>query len=105
MKLDKHLRPELAIAVAATAAVCSPQARKVLRRGVVYGVAGLLKAGDMISSFAGGVARGAQAMAASPPDGVAASGPEQRVAQAEPGPQVPQGAAHEHGPAGPGAQQ
>lgn len=108
MKLEKHLRPELAVAVAATAAICSPRARKALRRGVVYGVAGLLKAGDMISSFAGGVARGTQAMAASPagasPAAAAANAAGQPVAQAEPEPQT-QGASNEHGPAGPGAQQ
>lgn len=103
MKLEKHLRPELAVAVAATAAVCSPQARKVLRRGVVYGVAGLLKAGDMISSFAGGVARGAQAVAASPA-AVAANGPEQAMAQPTSEPQT-QGSADQCGPVGPGAQQ
>ena len=103
MKLEKHLRPELAIAVAATAAVCSPQARRVLRGGLVYGVAGMLKAGDMISSFAGGVARGAHAMAASPA-AAAANEPGQPIAQAEPEPQA-QGASDERGPAGPGAQQ
>ncbi len=103
MKLEKHLRPELAVAVAATAAICSPRARKALRRGGVYGVAGLLKAGDMISSFAGGVARGAQAMAASPAP-VAANGPEQPTAQAQPEQQT-QGASNERGLAGPGAQQ
>jgi hypothetical protein len=51
---------EVAVAVAATAALASPRVRGVLRRGAVYGLAGLLTAGDMISSFARGAARGAQ---------------------------------------------
>jgi hypothetical protein len=59
MALEDFLDSEVAVAVAATAALASPRVRGVLRRGAVYGLAGLLTAGDMISSFARGAARGA----------------------------------------------
>jgi hypothetical protein len=65
MALEDFLDSEVAVAVAATAALASPRVRGVLRRGAVYGLAGLLTAGDMISSFARGAARGAQQTAAS----------------------------------------
>jgi hypothetical protein len=47
------------VAVAATAAALSPGFRRVLRRGAVYGVAGVLKATDVATAAARGVARGA----------------------------------------------
>ena len=59
MALDDYLDSEVAVAVAATAALTSPRVRGLLHRGAVYGLAGLLAAGDMISSFARGVARDA----------------------------------------------
>lgn len=55
---------EIAIAVGVTAAVLSPPARRVLRRGAVYGVAGALMAGDAVSAGARGVRRGGQQAAA-----------------------------------------
>jgi hypothetical protein len=58
--LQDFLDSEVAVAVAATAALASPRVRGVVRRGAVYGLAGLLTAGDMISSFARGTAHGAQ---------------------------------------------
>jgi hypothetical protein len=51
---------EVGVAVAATATVLSPRAREVMRRGAVYGLAGVLKAGDVVYSTARGAARGAQ---------------------------------------------
>ncbi|MBA3416893.1 MAG: hypothetical protein H0U10_16865 [Chloroflexia bacterium] len=60
MALDEYLESEVAVAVAATAVVLSPRARRLLRRGAVYGLAGALQAGDAIASFARGAARGAQ---------------------------------------------
>lgn len=65
MALEDYLEPEVGIAVAVTAAVASPQVRNVLRRGAVYGLAGLLMAGDAVSTLAQGVKRGAQQAAAS----------------------------------------
>jgi hypothetical protein len=61
MALD--LDSEVAIAVAATAAVMSPRARRVMRKGAVYGVAGVLKAADFASAAARGVASGASSAA------------------------------------------
>lgn len=60
MALDDYVESEVAIAVAATAAIFSPRVRGVLRQGAVYGVAGLLVVGDAGGSFARGIGRGAQ---------------------------------------------
>ena len=60
MAIEEYLESEVAVAVAATAVALSPRARHVLRRGIVYGLAGALKAGDAISSFGRATARGAQ---------------------------------------------
>jgi hypothetical protein len=58
MALEDYLESEVAVAVAATAAVLSPGVRRVLRRGAVYGVAGALKATDVVTAAARGVAQG-----------------------------------------------
>jgi len=58
MALDDFLDSEVAVAVAATAAALSPRARRLLRRGAVYGVAGALKATDVVTAAARGVASG-----------------------------------------------
>jgi nucleoside phosphorylase len=50
MALEDYLESEVAIAVAATAAVLSPRVRRVLRRGAVYGVVGALKATDVVTA-------------------------------------------------------
>ncbi len=60
MALDDYVESEVAIAAAVAAAVFSPRVRGVLRKGAVYGVAGVLVAGDAVGSFARGVGRGAQ---------------------------------------------
>ncbi len=65
MALEDYLESEVVVAVAATAAILSPRVRGVLRRGAVYGLAGVLRAGDAISSAAPGVSQGAQQAAAS----------------------------------------
>lgn len=59
MAVEDFLEGEVAIAVAATAALSSSRVRKVLRRGVVYGLAGVLMAGDALASTARDVGRGA----------------------------------------------
>ncbi len=64
MALEDYLESEVVVAVAATAAVFSPRVRKVLRRGAVYGLAGVLMAGDAVSSAARNVAPGVQQAAA-----------------------------------------
>ncbi len=67
MALKDYTDSHVAVAVAATAMVCSPRMREMLRRGAVHGVAGALMAGDAVASFARGVGRGAQQAAASDP--------------------------------------
>jgi hypothetical protein len=56
MALEDFMDSEVGIAVAATAVVLSPQVRGFLRRGAVYGLAGLMKAGDTLGTAARGVA-------------------------------------------------
>ena len=46
MALEDWLESEVAVAVAATTVVLSPKARRVVRRGAVYAVAGALKASE-----------------------------------------------------------
>ena len=65
MALEDFVEPEVGIAVAVTAAMTSPKVRGALRRGAVYGLAGLLKAGDAVSTVARGVRRGTQEAVAS----------------------------------------
>ena len=60
MAVEDFLESEVAVAVAVTAAVLSPRVRGVLRRGLVYGVAGVLKAGDALSSTVQSAAVAAQ---------------------------------------------
>ena len=60
MDFDDYLEPEVAVAVAVTAAVASPPVRRVVRRGLVYGLAGLLIAKDKVASLAGSVKQGAR---------------------------------------------
>jgi hypothetical protein len=62
MDLDNFLEPEVALTAAIAAAVFSPRVRKMLRRGLVYGTAGVLIAGDAITSAAKNVSQGAQQM-------------------------------------------
>jgi hypothetical protein len=58
MAMDDYVESEVAVAVAATAAVLSPRVRRWIRRGAVYGLAGALVAKDAVATFAQGVARG-----------------------------------------------
>jgi hypothetical protein len=64
MAADDYLEPEVAVAATVTAvvtaAVCSPPVRKVLRRGLVYGLAGLMIARDKVADAAKSVARNVQ---------------------------------------------
>jgi hypothetical protein len=58
MALEDWLESEVAVAVAATTVVLSPKARRVVRRGAVYAVAGALKASDLVAAAVRGVAQG-----------------------------------------------
>ena len=60
MDLDDVLEPKVMIAVAVTAAVASPPVRKVLRKGLVYGLAGLMTVGDRVAGAARNIAESAQ---------------------------------------------
>ncbi|HEY8286263.1 MAG TPA: hypothetical protein VIJ28_17900 [Chloroflexota bacterium] len=68
MAIEDFADPEVAVAIALTAAVASPRARKVMRRGAVLGMAGVLMAGDALGSFARGAGRGMQQGLASAAD-------------------------------------
>ncbi len=52
MALEDFVEPEVGIAVALTAALASPRVRGLIRKGAVYGLAGILKAGDGIKAGA-----------------------------------------------------
>jgi hypothetical protein len=67
MALEDYLEPEIAVTAVVVAAVASPRARKIIRRGAVYGLAGILVAGDALTTVGKGIGRGVQAA------GVAAS--------------------------------
>jgi len=71
MELDDLASTESAVAAAAAATVFSPRVRGVLRRGAVYGVAGALKAGDVVVGAARGAARGMRDGAEHAGDGAA----------------------------------
>jgi len=60
MAFEDYLEPEIAVTAAVTAAIFSPRARRVFRRGAVYGLAGVLAAGDTIASFSRNVGHGIQ---------------------------------------------
>ncbi len=64
MDFEDLLEPEVAAAAVVVAAIASPQVRNAVRRGAVYGLAGLIVAGDAVSSFARGVGRGVQSATA-----------------------------------------
>lgn len=60
MDAEDFLEPEIAVAAAVVAAVTSPQVRGFLRRGAVLGLAGVIAAGDAVTTFGKGVTRGVQ---------------------------------------------
>ena len=87
MAVEDFLESEVAVAVAVTAAVLSPRVRGVLRRGLVYGVAGVLKAGDALASAVQSAAAAAQAATDSTAT-VGAGAPRQGMMGAEAGAMV-----------------
>ncbi len=60
MEPEDFLEPEIAVTAGVVAAICSPRVRQFLRKGLVYGTAGVLIAGDAITSFAKNVGEGAR---------------------------------------------
>lgn len=87
MEPEDFLEPEVAVTAAVVAAVCSPRLRRFLRRGLVYGTAGALIAGDAITSFAKNVSEGAKqagtSMAQATQEGVRQARETASTAQAE----------------------
>ena len=71
MAVEDFLDGEVAIAVVATAALSSSRVRTALRRGVVYGLAGVLRAGDALASTAREAGRAAGPPGAPDPQGAA----------------------------------
>lgn len=65
MALEDYLEPEIAVTAVVVAAVFSPKTRKIIRRGAVYGLAGLLVAGDALTAAGKRVGRGVQAVVTS----------------------------------------
>ena len=53
MALDDFMEPEVAVAAAVTALISSSQLRTAVRRGAIFGLAGLLKASSAMSTGAG----------------------------------------------------
>jgi len=58
MEFEDYLEPEIAVTAAVTAALFSPRGRQIIRRGVVYSIAGVMIAGDAITSFARNIGHG-----------------------------------------------
>jgi hypothetical protein len=77
MALEDFAESEVVVAVAVTAAVASPPVRRALRKGLVYGLAGLLKLGDTVTAAARGVAQQARHLNTS--DGNAGSAGQTRM--------------------------
>jgi hypothetical protein len=65
MAIEDYLEPEIAVTAVVTAAVFSPKARRWIRKGFVYGTAGILMAGDALTSAARNVGQGVQHVGAS----------------------------------------
>lgn len=60
MEFEDFVEPEIAVTAAVAAAVFSPRARRVMRKGLVYGMAGAIAAGDVMTSFARSIGQGAK---------------------------------------------
>ncbi len=58
MAIEDYLDPEVGVAVAVSAVVFSPPVRRVVRRGAVFGLAGIMLAGDALATLVGGIGRG-----------------------------------------------
>lgn len=69
MELEDYLQPEVGIAALITATLFSPRARGFLRRGLVYGTAGALIAGDAVTSFTRAIGQGARRAREATPEG------------------------------------
>ena len=98
MDFEDFLQPEVGIAAAVVAVVASPQLRRFVRKGAVFGVAGALIASDAVTSFARGVQQSAQKAAAAASNG-ANGATAQHVTVSEETPLGDESAAGAHGEA------
>jgi hypothetical protein len=69
MEVDEFAEGPVGVAVATSAVVFSPGVRRALRRGLVYGVAGVLTAGDAVTGLARGIRRGVRGGGAAESEG------------------------------------
>ncbi|HEU4563837.1 MAG TPA: hypothetical protein VFS05_04270 [Gemmatimonadaceae bacterium] len=84
MAMDDYVDSKVGLAMVAgtvAATIFSPRTREVLHRGAVYGLAGVLRAGDAMSALARGIRRG---MSGAGTAMVGAAEGEQPVAAARP---------------------
>jgi len=58
MPLESYAEPEVAVTAVVVGAAASPSLRKVIRRSVIYGLAGVLVAYDRTAATVQGVAKG-----------------------------------------------
>jgi hypothetical protein len=58
LDIESYAEPEVAVAAVVVAAAVSPPVRRSVRKGLVYGLAGVLIAGDKVAAAASGVACG-----------------------------------------------
>lgn len=56
--IDDVVEKEVAVAIGSTAIAVSRPARRALRKGAVYGLAGVIMLGDGVAAFARGIGRG-----------------------------------------------
>jgi hypothetical protein len=87
--LDDLISTETAFVAAATAAVFSPKTRDTLRKGAVYGVAGALKAGDVVAGAARGAVRGVRGDDAAASEAAAAASTPSAPTSSAPTPSAP----------------
>ena len=77
---------ELIVGAAVGAAAASPRARNVVRKGMVYGMAGLLMAYDKLASVTSGIVKGARQGITGASEAAPAQGAN---GQASPAPEAP----------------
>jgi hypothetical protein len=65
LDVENYAEPEVAVAAVVVGAAASPSLRKVIRRSVVYGLAGALIAFDKSSAVAQGIVKGVKSGAKS----------------------------------------
>jgi hypothetical protein len=69
-EFEDFVDSKVAITALVTAAVLSPQGRRTLRRGAVYGTAGVLMARDAVAGLGRGITRGFRGAASAAASGV-----------------------------------